>query len=128
MVTENADNSKSSEEYIIRLLQTIESLDSMVRSLREELTRLREKDAEHGDERRRLMAMIEAKDKDISCLTQQMAQLLGKVDALTKTLEDKSHKLTNRNRGQFGTKTKAIKTRRVDNYVETSGFIPEDIK
>lgn len=102
----------TSEEYIIRLLQTIESLDSMVRSLRdeisflrEELNRLREKDAEHGVERRRLMEMIEAKDKDISSLTQQMAQLLGKVDALTKALEDKSHQLANRNRDRFGTKT-----------------------
>ena len=95
----------TSEEYIIRLLQTIESLDSMVRSLREELTRLREKDAEHGIERKRLMEMIEAKDKDISCLTQQMAQLLGKVDALTKALEDKSHQLSNRNRDKFGTKS-----------------------
>ena len=102
----------TSEEYIIRLLQTIESLDSMVRSLRdeisflrEELTRLREKDAEHGIERKRLMAVIEAKDKDISSLTRQMARLLGKVDALTKALEDKSHQLANRNRDKFGTKT-----------------------
>ena len=128
MVTENDDNSKSSEEYIIRLLQTIKSLDSMVRSLREELARPREKDAEHGVERRRLMSMIETKDKDISCLTQQMAQLLGKVDALTKALEDKSHQLANRNRDKFGKKTSPKTTRRVDDYVETSGFIPEDIK
>ena len=60
-----------SEEYIIRLLQTIESLDSMVRSLREELAHLREKDVEHSAERNRLMEMID--DKDISCLSQQMA-------------------------------------------------------
>ena len=33
-----------------------------------------------------------------------MAQLLGKVDALTKALEDKSHQLANRNRDRFGTK------------------------
>ena len=88
----------TSEEYIIRLLQTIGSLDSTVHSLHEELTRLREKDAEHDAKRRRLMAMIEVKDKDISCLTQQMAQLLGKVDALTKAMENKSHQLANRNR------------------------------
>ena len=52
-------------------LKTIGSLDSMVRSLRDELALLREKDAEHGIERKRLMAVIDA--KDISCLTQQMA-------------------------------------------------------
>ena len=98
MTTGNDANSKSSEEYIIRLLQTIASLDSMARSLRGELNRLREKDAEHRVERRRLMAMIEAKDKDINRLTQQMAQLLGKVDALTMALEDKSHQLANRKR------------------------------
>ena len=80
----------------------------MVCPLCEELTRLREKDTEHGVERKRMMAMIEAKDKDISCLTQQMAQLLGKVDALTKALEDKPRQLSNRNRDKFGTKTKAI--------------------
>ena len=95
----------TSEEYIMKLMQTIGSLDSMVRSLRDELALLREKDAEHGIERKRLMAMIEAKDKDISSLTKQMAQLLGKVDSLTKTLEDKSHQLANRNRDKFGTKT-----------------------
>ena len=77
----------TSEEYIMKLMQTIGSLDSMVRSLRDELALLREKDAEHGIERKRLMALIEAKDKDISSLTKQMAQLLGKVDALTKALE-----------------------------------------
>ena len=49
----------TSEEYIIRLLQTIESLDSMVRTLRDEisflcdeLALLREKDAEHNAERK----------------------------------------------------------------------------
>ena len=125
----------TSEEYIIRLLQTIESLDSMVRPLhdeisflREELNRLREKDAEHDVERKRLMAMIEAKDKDISSLTHQIAQLLGKVDALTKALKDKSFKLSDRNSNQFGTKTEPKTPRRVDNYVETSGFIPGEIK
>ena len=75
----------TSEEYIMKFMQTIGSLDSMVRSLRDELALLREKDAEHGIERKRLMALIE--DKDISSLTKQMAQLLGKVDALTKALE-----------------------------------------
>ena len=102
----------TSEEYIMRLMQTIGSLDSMVRSLRDELALLREKDAEHGIERKRLMALIEAKDKDISSLTKQMAQLLGKVDALTKALEDKSHQLANRNRDKFGTKTNRTKSRK----------------
>ena len=78
---------------IEELMQTIGSLDSMVRSLRDELALLREKDAEHNAERKRLMALIEAKDRDISSLTKQMAQLLGKVDSLTKALEDKSHLL-----------------------------------
>ena len=117
------------------LLQTIESLDSMVRSLhdeisflREELTRLREKDAEYDMGRKRLMAVIEAKDKDISRLTQQMARLLGKMDALRKALEDKSHQLSNRNRDKFATKTKAIAARRVDDYDEPPGFIPGEIK
>ena len=41
--TENDDNSKSSEEYIIRLLQTIGSLDLTMRSMREEIVFLREK-------------------------------------------------------------------------------------
>ena len=102
----------TSEEYIMRLMQTIGSLDSMVRSLRDELALLREKDAEHGIERKRLMALIEAKDKDISSLTKQMARLLGKVDSLTKALEDKSHQLANRNRDKFGTKTNRTKSRK----------------
>lgn len=34
----------------------------------------------------------------------------GEVDVLTKTLEDKTHQLTNRNRGQFGTKTNYMNT------------------
>ena len=96
----------------MRLMQTIGSLDSMVRSLRDELALLREKDAEHGIERKRLMALIEAKDKDISSLTKQMARLLGKVDSLTKALEDKSHQLANRNRDKFGTKTNRTKSRK----------------
>ena len=86
-------------------MHTIESLDSMVRSQRQEPTRLREKDAEYGIERRLLMTMIEAKDKDIRCLTQQMAQFLGKEDALTKALEDKSYQLSSQNREKFGTMT-----------------------
>ena len=102
----------TSEEYIMRLMQTIGSLDSMVRSLRDELALLREKDAEHNAERKRLMALIEAKDKDISSLTKQMARLLGKVDSLTKALEDKSHQLANRNRDKFGTKTNRTKSRK----------------
>ena len=102
----------TSEEYIMRLMQTIGSLDSMVRSLRDELALLREKDAEHGIERKRLMALIEAKDKDISSLSKQMARLLGKVDSLTKALEDKSHQLANRNRDKFGTKTNRTKSQK----------------
>ena len=102
----------TSEEYIMRLMQTIGSLDSMVRSLRDELALLREKDAEHGIERKRLMALIEAKDKDISSLSKQMARLLGKVDSLTKALEDKSHQLANRNRDKFGTKTNRTKSKK----------------
>ena len=102
----------TSEEYIMRLMQTIGSLDSMVRSLRDELALLRKKDAEHGIERKRLMALIEAKDKDISSLSKQMARLLGKVDSLTKALEDKSHQLANRNRDKFGTKTNRTKSRK----------------
>ena len=102
----------TSEEYIMRLMQTIGSLDSMVRTLRDELALLREKDAEHGIERKRLMALIEAKDKDISSLSKQMARLLGKVDSLTKALEDKSHQLANRNRDKFGTKTNRTKSRK----------------
>ena len=51
------------------------------------------------------MALIEAKDRDHHHLAEQMARLLGKVDSLTKALEDKSHQLTNRNRDKFGTKT-----------------------
>ena len=39
-----------------------------------------------------------------------MAQLLGKIDALTKTLEDKSHHLNHQNGGKFGTKTNRRKT------------------
>ncbi|MBD5274653.1 MAG: hypothetical protein HDS37_00865 [Bacteroides sp.] len=91
-------------------MQTIGSLDSMVRSLRDELALLREKDAEHNAERKRLMALIEAKDRDNHHLAEQMARLLGKVDSLTKSLEDKSHQLTNRNRDKFGTMTNYQKT------------------
>ena len=102
----------TSEEYIIRLLQTIESLDSTMRSMREEIAFLREKLArmdasleEKELERKRLWALIEAKDEDNRRLAQQMADLLGKVAALTKALEDKTHQLSGRNRNQFGTKT-----------------------
>ena len=95
----------TSEEYIMKLMQTIGSLDSTVRSLRDELALLREKDAEHNAERKRLMTLIEAKDWDNHNLSEHMAHLLGKVDSLTKALEDKFHQLTNRNRAKFGTKT-----------------------
>ena len=79
----------TSEEYTMKLLHTIESLDSMVRSLRDELAYLRKKDAEHSEERKRLMDILEAKDQDKHRLTQQMTHLLGEIEALTKALEDK---------------------------------------
>ena len=91
-------------------MQTIGSMDSTMRSLRDKLACVREMDAEHNEECKRLMSLIEDKNKDISYLTQQMAQLLGKINVLTKTLEDKSHQLTNRNRDKFGTKTNRRKT------------------
>ena len=102
----------TSEEYIIRLLQTIESLDSMVRSLRDELALLREKDAEHNAERKRLMSLIEAKDTDLQQLTRQMSQMFGEISSLRKALEDKSHQLSNRNRDKFGTKTNRTKSKK----------------
>ena len=86
-------------------MQTIGSLESMVRPPRDELALLREKDAEHGIERKRLMAMIEAKDKDLQQLTRQMSQMFGEISSLRKALEDKSHQLSNRNRDKFGTMT-----------------------
>ena len=102
----------TSEEYIIRLLQTIESLDSTMLSMREEISFLREKLAkvdasleEKELERKRLWALIEAKDEDNRRLAQQMTDLLGKVASLTKALEDKTHQLSGRNRSRFGTKT-----------------------
>ena len=94
MTTSNLSLIINNSSLIEGLLQTIESLDSMIRSMREELALLREKDAEHGVERKRLMDLVEAKDGDIRRLAQQMVQLLGKVDALTKALEDKSHQLS----------------------------------
>ena len=105
MTTPNSSFNIHNSSLIEGLMQTIGSLDSVVRTLRDELALLREKDAEHNAERKRLMALIEDKDKDISSLTKQMAQLLGKVDALTRALEDKSHQLSNRHRDKFGTKT-----------------------
>ena len=112
MTISNSSFNTNNSSLIEELMQTIGSLDSMVRSLRDELALLREKDAEHGIERKRLMALIEAKDKDISSLSKQMARLLGKVDSLTKALEDKSHQLANRNRDKFGTKTNRTKSRK----------------
>lgn len=93
----------TSEEYIIRLLQTIESLDATMRSMREEISYLRGREESSELERRRLLALMEAKDRDNRSLAERIAQLMGKVDTLTKALEDKSHQLANRNRGQFGT-------------------------
>ncbi len=102
----------TSEEYIIRLLQTIESLDSTMKSMREEIAFLREQLSrmstsltESELERKRLLALIEAKDEDHRKMSKQVARLLAKVDSLTKAHEDKSHQLSARNRNQFGTKT-----------------------
>lgn len=50
--------SMTSEQYIIKLMQTIGSLDTTMKSMRDELGRLREKDAANDLERKRLMAMI----------------------------------------------------------------------
>ena len=86
-------------------MQTIGSMGSTVRLLRDELAYLREKDAEHGIERKRLMAMIEAKDKNLQQLTRKMSLMFGEISSLRKALEDKSHQLSNRNRDKFGTKT-----------------------
>lgn len=97
--------SMTSGQYIIKLMHTIESLNSMVTGLSGELAALRKQKAEDDLERKRLMAMIEAKDQDIRDLTGQMGQMLTEMSCLRKALEDKSHQLTNRNRGQFGTKT-----------------------
>ena len=105
MTISNSSFNINNSSLIEGLMQTIGSMDSTVRSLRDELASLREKDAEHNAERKRLMALIEAKDQDNHRLSEQMAQLLGKVDSLTKALEDKSHQLSNHNRDKFGTKT-----------------------
>ncbi len=106
----------TSEEYIIRLLQTIESLNSTMMAMREEIAFLRESLAKmeaslsaSEQERKRQQAIINAKDEDLRKLTHQMADLLGKVAALTNALEDKSHQLSARNRNQFGTKTNRTK-------------------
>lgn len=103
----------TSEEYIIKLLQTIESMDSTLRILREEsaflrerLTKLEGSLSESELERKRLLALLEAKDADMMRLTSQIAGLLGKVDILTKALEDKTHQLSGRNEEKFGKKTK----------------------
>lgn len=67
---------------------------------------------------------MEVKDRD----NERIADLLGKVDALTKVLKDKFHQLTNSNCVQFGTNATAKTIRRVDDYGETQGFVPEDIR
>lgn len=109
----------TSEEYIIKLLQTIESLHSTLRILREEAALLRERLtklegslSESELERKRLLALLEAKDADMMRLTGQMADLLGKVDVLTKALEDKTHQLSGRNEEKFGKKTKRTNSRK----------------
>ncbi len=86
----------TSEQYIIRLLQTIESLDSTMKAMREETAFLREQLSrmstsltESELERKRLLALIEAKDEDHRKMSKQVAQLLAKVDSLTKAHEDK---------------------------------------
>ncbi len=85
----------TSEEYIIKLLQTIESLNSTMMAMREEIAFLRESLAKMEAslsaselERKRQQAIINAKDEDLCKLTHQMADLLGKVAALTKALEE----------------------------------------
>ncbi len=109
----------TSEEYIIRLLQTIESLDSTMKAMSEEIAFLREQFSrmstsltESELERKRLLALLEAKDEDHRKISKQVAQLLAKVDSLTKAHEDKSHQLSARNRNQFGTKTNRTKANR----------------
>ena len=105
MTTSNSSFNINNSSLIKELMQPIGSMDSMVQSLRDELALPREKDAKYSNERKRLIALIESKDKDNHLLSEQMVRLLGKVDSLTKALEDKSHQLANRNRDKFGTKT-----------------------
>ncbi len=106
----------TSEEYIIRLLQTIESLNSTMMAMREEIAFLRKHLAKMDAslegkelEQKRLLALIEAKDEVNRRMGKRIADLLGKVAALTNALEDKSHQLSARNRNQFGTKTNRTK-------------------
>ncbi len=108
----------TSEEYIIKLLQTIESLNSTMIGMREEIAFLRQQLAKmdaslEGKEReqKRLLALIEAKDDDNRRMGKQIADLLGRVTVLTSALEDKSHQLSARNRNQFGTKTNRTKAK-----------------
>lgn len=109
----------TSEEYIIKLLQTIDSLNrtisdlqGMIAGLNAEVQSLRRqlvcRDSEKNDdalERQRLWRLIEAKDKDLERMKEQMAELLAKIDILTKQLEDRTHQLSHRKRDQFGDKT-----------------------
>ncbi len=48
-------------------------------------------------------------------------------EALKKALEDERNKNKTHVRNKFGKKTNRKSTRRVDDYVETSSFTPEDI-
>lgn len=41
-----------------------------------------------------MLALIEAKERDNKCTGQQIAELLGKVAAFTKALEDNKHQLS----------------------------------
>ncbi len=95
METSNLSLITDDSSLIEELLQTIESLDSTMREMREEISFLRDRlskmDAsleEKELEQKRLWALIEAKDNDNKRMGQQMAELLGKVAALTKALEE----------------------------------------
>lgn len=66
----------------------MKSMREEISFLRDELACLQEKDAANDLERKRLMAMIEAKNEDIRKMTVKISELLGKVNVLTKALED----------------------------------------
>lgn len=116
----------TSEEYIIKLLQTIDSLNrtisdlrgmisglkAEISSLRNQMERLEEDKAEDAGERKRLLRLIEAKDDDNRRLTEQIAELLAKVDGLGAQLQDKLHQLSHRNRDLFGDKTNRSNARK----------------
>ncbi len=82
----------TSEEYIIKLLQTIESLNSTMMAMREEIAFLREKLAKMDAalegkelEQERQWALIDAKDEDNKRLGKQIADLPPHLQACSKT-------------------------------------------